>query len=524
MGFAEDIERVLRAAGDIRQLDPQDYFSRREELRDIKWRPRYLYDLGDKVYAIELFRGIVVPKHLAAQMRLAQEVCEGVRAAFLVPDGEDYSRIVDICVANHIAIISRIGERFEFLRLEGLPKPAKPAPAEECRLPAALVERAASVENVDRGFAEAMALFGDKYLAAASGGELGAGNEAAEQELLKVGFAQLLAADSRFAASYTPLHVLVVFETECRQAVGRDHFFHAFHDFLLGCIVLEEAHSAFQDFATEVFGVPNLSSEYVWLLTSIFHDVGYPVEKAADFESLQYGPVAQVAELGEDGLADRIRAQRQEYWEGWLVLRAQLASLWDYLHLDKPDSAWLPEPEPYDDLREHPLDRALYRGFMSKKCHGAASCLRFLGEMHRLLRGETDQQRRAFLLSHIYLAALSIPFHHHAFRKACRSVGINRLSTRRFPFASLLMYIDSIQDDRREPDLSAQGPDVLRGLSIEGGTVTAVIDGDTLTPEQVRQIAHKVEEAQDVLEFLQQDGLKYRYPPEILGEGNGEGV
>jgi hypothetical protein len=518
MNSREAIEGVLAKYGSVVPVDPDEYFDAKDELRHIRWRPLYLYDVDGTAWGISIFRGDFEPEFSATQMGIAREAYPVLRPAFFVPEGEDYAMILQLCVNNGIAIITKIGANYDFLPLAELPKPVEKIVSPKWRLPIQLVERTTDLQNIHTGFAEALARFGSGYIQLAEQGQLGEGKEGREQELLRRAFEELLAADPRFTASYAPLEVLRFFEKESQQTVKRDHFFHAFHDFLLGCIVLDQTRAIFEEFATKVIGNEQLSIEYIWLLASLFHDVGYTVELAPDFERLQFGPVARPPYSEGAEIGERIRAQRQGYWKGYTVIRLQLASLWDYLALDERNPPWLPEPVPFNGLQEHDFDSALYEGFMDRRCHGVASCLRLLDELHGLLRQERNSDRRHFLLSHIYLAGLSIPFHHDAFRQALRSVGIGKLSTYRFPFASLLMFIDSIQDDRREMDLGAAGPDMLRDVLVEGTAVTAIIDWDDLTEAQVAQIARKRKEALDVLEFLEPDGLEYRYPPKFLGQ------
>lgn len=88
--------------------------------------------------------------------------------------------------------------------------------------------------------------------------------------------------------------------------------------------------------------------------------------------------------------------------------------------------------------------------------------------------------------------------------------GITKIRTSRFPFASLLMFIDSIQEDRRG---KAQDPDILTGLFVNGHTVRAAMDLDLLTPEKRRE---KQREVRDVKDFLTEDLLQFEYPGGLL--------
>jgi hypothetical protein len=117
---------------------------------------------------------------------------------------------------------------------------------------------------------------------------------------------------------------------------------------------------------------------------------------------------------------------------------------------------------------------------------------------------------RQFLIRHVFLAGLSIPFHDWPVRKFARELGISNLRTSRFPFASLLMFLDSIQEDRRG---DAQAPDILSGLSVQDNRIEAQIRLELLSGEK---LIEKKREVHDVKHFLQEDLLYFDYPPELL--------
>jgi hypothetical protein len=522
VGTLETIEATLASYGVPSRLDPDEYFGMRAELSGLSWRPTYLFTVDGTTWAISVFVGDLPPEVIIEQMKIAGQECPDVHPTFFVPEGQDHDQILQVCMQTGIAVIARVGGEFEFLPLGSLPAIAARRPRVESRIPLPLVRRSAQFTSIDPRFAGALSEFSNTYVELASEGRLGAGHDIREEELLRRAFEGCLQADARFAAPYNPLEVIRFLEQQAQQTDRRDHFFHTFHDFLLGCVVINEAHEHFREFATRVIGDPSLSVEYIWLLASLFHDVGYAAELDADIDRLVFGPSGVANPLESAELPDHVLAQRQAHWGSptYLLARRQLVSLWDHLTDSASSAPWVPEPVAYEGLHTHVFDRALYRGFMGRRCHGVASCLRLLAELHGHVSHETTAQSRQFLYRHIYLAALSVPFHHDAFRQELRCEGIDRLSTRSFPFASLLMFIDSIQDDRREWDLTTAGPDILRDVSVDSGVVTAVVDLQDLTERQVQQVARKRTEALDVLDFLEQDGLAYRYPAEFMGEAD----
>jgi len=80
------------------------------------------------------------------------------------------------------------------------------------------------------------------------------------------------------------------------------------------------------------------------------------------------------------------------------------------------------------------------------------------------------------------------------------------------PYASLLAFVDSIQDDRRDPMGVYEEMSFLRRLSVSApAVVSAEVDTAALQPEA---ILPKLVEARDVLASLEQspDTLFFQYP------------
>ncbi|MCI0423292.1 MAG: hypothetical protein L0312_29415, partial [Acidobacteria bacterium] len=237
----------------------------------------------------------------------------------------------------------------------------------------------------------------------------------------------------------------------------------------------------------------------VWLLTALFHDVGYPVQKRRETSELLYG----VPVFSEE----RAVAERKDAWESptYRTSRAQIVSLYEHLNEGEGEE-WTADPFVFEE--GHPFDIALGRAFQDvNKGHGVVSCMRMLADFFRGGLGTTAKKQ--FLAKHIFMSALSIPFHDWPVRSYLRESQIAKIQTSRFPFASLLMFVDSIQEDRRG---SFQGPDLLTGVSIADSVVTAQMDASLLTEAKLRE---KKREVADVLDFLEQDFLKFQYPPEL---------
>jgi hypothetical protein len=461
-----------------------------ERYAAVKWDPAYVWSVDNSIWAIELSRGDRVPVATISSMINLREADPTVQLAFFVPEGEPVDHLRSICRENRIAIVAKVADHYEVL--ESAAAIREPAIA---RIPGWVTQRLQGCQNLEAAFRSVIISFCKKYERLAQAGA----SDEDQENLLRKTFLSLLKANANFAAEYTPLKLLRFFEQSNLRQSQRDHYFHTFNNFLLGCIVLDECHAAFEEFSRSALRGAECSSEYVWLLTVLFHDVGYPIQKREETLAIIYG----VPGLG----SEQANAERREAWDcpQYRRSRVQLASLYDHLTQARITSAWTADP--FDVPENHPLDKALQRSFLEKG-HGAASCLRMLADFFRKVpEAGADRQ---FLIRHVFLAGLSIPFHDWPVRKFLRDLGVQRIRTSRFPFAALLMFVDSIQEDRRG---EAQAPDMLTGITIEGNRVTAQIQFDQLPGEK---LSEKKREAQDVKSFLEEDLLQFDYPGELL--------
>ena len=146
-------------------------------------------------------------------------------------------------------------------------------------------------------------------------------------------------------------------------------------------------------------------------------------------------------------------------------------------------------------------------------CHGIASAFYLLSKLFKDARKESDDDKRAFLLRHIYPAALAMAFHDRCFREALRELGINSMEFKRHPFAVLLMYLDSLQEDKRGMYSEPYKPLFLEGINFEEKTVRPKI----VLSDDVR-IGKMRAEFLEINEFVVFDEIKLLYPDEIIGD------
>lgn len=508
------IADILSRFGSVDQIDPGAFFERhRERLKDVYWLPTYMFAVGERMWGVSIFRSDRVLPFVLDQMELARDRLGQLQPVYFVPDPNEVEVLLEECKARRIQIISQIGPRFDFLSLRSIEVHGAPE-AVLCRIPVRLVQRVRECENLAAEFKQVIRAFAARHSELLNVGNL---NEEEEEKLLKDTFLKFVAANPRFAGTYRPLDMLALFEKQFRTLASsfRDHFFHAFQSFLWGCIVVNDLRPMFMRFAEECFlGTVNFSPEYVWLLTALYHDIGYPVQRRPNMDELQFGVDPATDLFGpsrEEMIREADMMRLQNAWESmkYIQARTQLASLYDHLRLDVIEDGWTAEPHLGAGLSDSLFDEALWEAFAEG--HAVASAIKATIHLfEEALNGNVT--RRGFLTRHAVLSGLSMLFHDWTVREALRRKGIAQVRASRFPFAVLLMYIDSIQEDRRAPQIGRSSIDVLTDLRISNGTVYVEMDCSRLDEEQ---LYNKRNEVADMLDFIERDVLDIKFPDEL---------
>lgn len=475
----------------------------------IPWIPDYLFEAGLLLWGISLFRGMQEPFVRVQRMLMCRSAVKDFVPAFFVPGDENPDIIIPLCMENEIPIIARVGDRYDFLDLT-ISLPAAPIPHEDRPryLPSRLLTRIQHLKSLEDSYREPLAEFAKRYLEKTAGASLTHEEERGE---ILAGVRAILEANPNIAEILEPFEILAWLEQWTQLLGYRDHFFHSFHNLLLGFIVLDEAYDEFRKYARDIMRLPNASLECIWFLAALYHDVGYSVQWGPEFLSARYGlPADRYRHNGE--LRAKVEEERTAMWEleeyqnAWRAL----VNLWECRQDDVQQYPWVRDTSFTDvDFAD-----ALRDGFING--HGVAGALRLLIELGKIAGREEDQPKRQFWWHHFYQSALAIPFHDAAFREALLRRNIVCISTKRFPFASLLTFVDSIQEDRRgSSELDRHRPDILYDIEVRDAMVVPVIEFQALSDQRLLK---KRMEARQVHDFLDCDGLRFIYPEALLGE------
>lgn len=480
----------------------------------VSWEPQYLVRVDDHLWGIDaLSAPRLASRHLSA-MKQAQDQCDDFQAAVAVSSPEDAAGLAAQVHSEGIVILYPRGRLWVTFRPKSATAPGLSAVA-GTRLPPALVDAMLHLQGLDPAFATVIRDFSTAHRELRDQGAASEDNEAA---LIRRTLSELLAIDPRYIGRDSPLDFLRVIERATPSATYRDHFFHTIQTFLLGLTVLASAYGYFRDSLTSIFpsGGTDMSVEYVWLLTALFHDIGYTVQRIEDVDRLVYGPSTWEPEPSAVDAADVVAA-RSRHWDSptYQDVRRQLVSLFSHCCNDDRTTDWLPEVLPTQSYNDTAFDKAAGASFLEGG-HGVAGALKLAADLGTQLLRVADNQR-PFLYRHLFLATLSIPFHDVHFRQRLYDQSVTSLPSARFAFAVLLAYLDSIQDDRRELPTVRDTGDVLLAIRVDAGVVRAEVAADRLTPDF---LATKQVEAADLNAFWESDpALSYEYPEQYRAMG-----
>ena len=285
----------------------------------------------------------------------------------------------------------------------------------------------------------------------------------------------------------------------------RDHFFHSFQNYFFGLYAVAHLSSHFTGYRQAASLHWNIDSYHVWLIASLWHDVGYGVAHLEDIHNDVMGT----------GAESSATSTRVEFLKSPLVKDGLLNICTLMARLLKPVGVRTEWMKPVHWPRGNAIVsgiRSAFEASVMQQGHGAPSALRlyndFVPHIRRLGPAKHDVLEQVILM-----ACASLPFHDDNFRDHLReTIGSFVLDTKVMPFATLLAFVDSIQDDRR--DLTGIKDEVRfleKILILAPATVTAQVNQRSLSPQSV---LWKAVEARDVFAHLQQDAtsLSFKYP------------
>ena len=291
---------------------------------------------------------------------------------------------------------------------------------------------------------------------------------------------------------------------------SRDHFFHSFQNFFFGLYAVSQLSDSFVGCQTVTKLNWDVDPFQVWFLTALWHDVGYGIQ---NFQNVTEDLWGRGSAEDIDIFARSQFLSESQVIEGLRVISSLMTRL---LTPDDAVSTWMP---PNDNSRLSAVEKQILESLKDDVAtggHGAASALRMYSDLipkvNRMTSAKRDKVRQTILL-----ACSSMPFHDWRFRACLRqNMGTCLMPVHSMPFAGMLAFVDSIQDDRR--NISGLRSEVLflERLLVRTQTVSAKVNPAALSPADV---LWKVVESRDVLSSMSQhDGsINFRYPDWMAG-------
>jgi hypothetical protein len=260
--------------------------------------------------------------------------------------------------------------------------------------------------------------------------------------------------DKRFFLPVEQLETLRSFEMS-RATRARDHFFHTFNNLFLGFIILGQLSGGrkiiaevdrFIESETEK-SIPN-PWEILWFLTCMFHDPGYTAEKFWANFRFTFGIEDDSSD--EKEIPDQIKEQIRDLWNSkYAAPRQDLHDLYN-----RTVRKWIPPTiaKKGADIFDEAVQKAYFDGRVAS--HSLISGLRLINSCRSQNVPRAKKFSSEIALTACVIAALGMMFHDPRCRNVLLISGIPPIAFESLPYASVLMYVDSLQDDRRDISIS----------------------------------------------------------------------
>lgn len=316
----------------------------------------------------------------------------------------------------------------------------------------------------------------------------------------------ILSCDKRFKLESRAIHFMSSMEQILNNYSKnvRDHYFHACNTMLIGFEAIDKSYDKFIK-AANIYG-KNIVVEFVWAITSLYHDIGYPA-------SFQGYIISQTYDIYDESFSEEVaKKERHIIWENQYSKSARiLENLYSHI-VSSPNVPWV-----YDGFAwvsfSTPFYSSLQTSFVESGSHGCQGALKLTSFIDRIISKVKNSPDRAYLYRHIGLAAISVLFHDPSVRKNFRENGIKFLKIANFPISSLLTYVDAIQDDRRDMSGIIVRPDIFGEIIFDGNVISAKMNKRAIDESSRNKILQELKEA---FEFFKKDGIEFSIPNDLI--------
>lgn len=438
-------------------------------------RPLRLWSSNATRWAVYGISGMSLSK--TTKDAIAKLKKEGtVKPCILVHNSEQLGAVAKEFIRG-VSVIFEIGGNGTLIKPRKIKRRRTAGKQWESRIPPKVLEECAACGNVDTELRKLLSELAKKYRRKRQW------NNNYEHKVLNKFFLDFAALNGLSEQEVRAQDILLRLE-QAGMRGDRDHYFHSFQNFFLGLWVVGTAKGYFGKWLAQSKLNWSISFEFVWFLVCMWHDVGYDVQSLSSY--LSSGTVIEGKRI--------------------------ITSLAEHLLKKRPRTGWIPpQPDGNQTPTEEKLEGAIDEDIRSG--HGAASAMMLYTDMQHFINKCAVQDKRHILMQAAWMAAVSIPFHDWRFRKCVRErFGVCRVPALTMPFAALLTFVDSIQEDRRRfADIIRDKVFLLSLIVNNGRVVSAEVDGSALEQEDV---IWKIVEATDVLAVLERtkNSFDVEYP------------
>jgi hypothetical protein len=373
----------------------------------------------------------------------------------------------------------------------------------KCKLLPNILKYLADCENLKGEIGNLIRKFSKRYIEKKP-------EEDEEKEMIKKFLKQILTCDERFKLDADPINFMSEIEKIANNSEDRirDHYFHAFNTMMLGFMIIDKYYERFDALAKK-YG-DDIILEFIWILTSLYHDIGYPV-------LLQQSLICQTYGLERENnstlIDDCMKQNRQEIWNSpdYCLIVKILNNLFGHITNNK-GGKWVFDGFPHPD-QSTKFNNSMKTSFIEKGAHGTAGTLLLALLTIKQIKDIEENKDREFIYRHIMLASISILFHDLKVRNCLRKNSIKNIRAEDFPFSILLTYVDILQDDRRDLTGSSSRPDIFKDIKIMNKKIiVATLDEENLVEEIRKKLFEELKEA---LSFFVMNKLVFAIPEEL---------
>ena len=299
----------------------------------------------------------------------------------------------------------------------------------------------------------------------------------------------------------------------------KQHFIHQFQVFLTGCCIIDKNAEEFRS------AYANAYSAYArlplpWFLTSIFHDIGYSLQKFDNWIETYFKSILKVEDVPirvdplhlifVDGIFKFLDRFIKFFWE---MEKENIEAKRQKVH--KIEKIFSTEEE---------FRLIFLNKFFNEKNHGVVSAISLLTQIE--INENVEEENKKILRNEVYPAALAISMHDYHSWSQFEKVLLEKEDTQfeihfeKQPLTFLLIYCDNVQEwgrpkskEKDEEMIHGAVEPKLKRLSIRKGEVISVLKYNSY-----QKLREKKKELENLREILKSKNIVFKIILEIEGK------